>query len=193
MRPEIWAITTCPFSSCTRNMVLGRVSSTVPSISMTSSLAMCSGSQRAALAAQAAHSATGTDSAKACSAEAPFELLLDLLLDRALEHADHDAELRMHADVVVADLDSALDAAAPDQQRVALPSGLDAVPADQFRPDFRHDFASAFVAQGMPPRHVNSRHCGSDKQLAHMLQCAGAGQVSDQVCGFRSTRMSVSP
>ncbi len=77
----------------------------------------------------------GTDSAKACSAEVPFELLLDLLLDRALEHADHDAELRVHADVVVADLDPALDAAAPDQQRVALPAGLHAVPADQFRPD----------------------------------------------------------
>src|SRR5690606_9264380 len=40
MRPEMWAMISCPFSSLTRNMVFGRVSETVPSNSMTSSFAM---------------------------------------------------------------------------------------------------------------------------------------------------------
>src|SRR5690348_2968634 len=121
MRPEMWAITTWPFSSCTRNMVLGKVSSTVPSISMTSSLAMCSGNERAALAAQAAHSAMSSGPAKARSGEVLVELPLDFLLDRALEHAGHQAQPGVHAHAVLADLDPPLDAAAPDQQGIALP------------------------------------------------------------------------
>src|SRR5918993_4506286 len=37
--PEMWASTLCPLSSSTRNCVLGKASVTVPSTSMTSSLA----------------------------------------------------------------------------------------------------------------------------------------------------------
>src|SRR5512136_1582038 len=40
--PEIWASTRCPFSSSTRNMAFGSVSTTVPSTSMGSSFAICS-------------------------------------------------------------------------------------------------------------------------------------------------------
>src|SRR3990167_5713125 len=40
MRPEMWAVTTWPFSSFTRNTVLGSVSRIVPSNSMESSLDM---------------------------------------------------------------------------------------------------------------------------------------------------------
>src|SRR5690348_7526733 len=40
MRPEMWARTTWPLSSSTRKVVLGRVSTTLPSIWMLSSLAI---------------------------------------------------------------------------------------------------------------------------------------------------------
>src|SRR4051812_33879854 len=98
----MWAVMTCPFSSCTRNMVLGRVSWTVPSISMTSSFAMCSGSDerpewphksmsmpQPALAGQPGRG----------SGELLVELLADFFLDRALQRRQQHAQFRRDVDI----------------------------------------------------------------------------------------------
>src|SRR6476469_4377073 len=110
MRPEMWAVITCPFSSCTRNMVLGKVSWTVPSISMTSSLAMRSAvsgtrpwrprKRRSMPRPGVAH--------KGSSGGAPevlVELAPDLLLDHPLERRKHQAKLRRDVDRVRAHRD----------------------------------------------------------------------------------------
>src|SRR6185312_6843575 len=98
MRPEMWAMTTCPFSSCTRNMVLGRVSRTVPSIAMTSALAMWSGSRAAAMSAYAGKCARVGPAIKIrTSGEVLVELAPDLLLDHALERGQQQAQLGAHS------------------------------------------------------------------------------------------------
>src|SRR5512146_194236 len=56
-----------------------------------------------------------------------FELTPHRVLDRTLEHADHESEPGMHAHAVLADFDPPLDAAALDQQGIALPLRLDRV------------------------------------------------------------------
>src|SRR5690348_18398492 len=118
----------------------------------------------------------GMDLAKACSAEVPLELLLDFLFDRALEHADHQAELRVHADMLVPDFDPSLDSGAPHQQGVSLPLGLHAVAVDEVFADSRRDFPGAIAAQAMPPSDINGRHCGSDKQLAPCYSAPASGR-----------------
>src|SRR6185437_2200691 len=209
MRPEMCAMTTWPFSSCTRNMVLGRVSSTVPSISITSSLAMCPGSERAAGLPRKPRIMPRTPEARkhqqAVARESVLpdglwplsptwgrphtfreaahlpkvliELMLYLLLDRALEHAGHQTELRAHAHAVLADFDPSLHAAASDVQGVAFPTTLDRILAHHSGGNPFDDFARAFAAEIVSPGYVDGRHALFRYAAEAMLQCARSART----------------